>query len=278
MNNILRISRPRFWLYLFGPYLVGLAAGASTTSDFFRIESILFGIYFLLPANLLVYGINDIFDFETDRLNPKKVEYEMLVRPEFHRSLALSTIILNLPFLIAALFLAPVALASLTMFLILSVLYSAPPLRAKSIPILDSLFNILYVFPGAFAYQMLTGSFPPPMVMVAAGAWTAAMHAYSAIPDIDSDRHAGLDTIATFLGKTGTLLFCFLLYLIAAACAFPYLGNVSILIGVIYCGVILISYLQEDSAAVFQIYSRFPLLNAVVGLALFWIVAVSNLS
>jgi lycopene elongase/hydratase (dihydrobisanhydrobacterioruberin-forming) len=277
MINILRISRPRFWLYLFGTYLVGLAAGASSTLDFVRFDSILFGLYFLLPANLLVYGTNDIFDFATDRLNPKKAEYETLVRPESHRRLAMWIMALNIPFFVAAFFLTPSALLPLTAFLTFSTLYSAPPVRAKTIPIVDSLFNILYVFPAAFGFQMLTGKFPPLLVMIAAGAWTAAMHAYSAVPDIEADREAGLDTIATLLGKTGTFVFCFVLYLIAAACSFPYLGSISITIGLIYCGVVLISYFQEDSESVFEIYSRFPLLNAGVGLALFWFVAISNL-
>src|SRR5215218_2107283 len=173
MKDIVTISRPRFWLYLFGTYLVGLAAGASSTSDFFRVDSILFGLYFLLPANLLVYGINDIFDFETDRLNPKKVGYEMLVRPESHKLLAIWIIVLNVPFLVAAFFVAYSALVPLGTFLILSIFYSAPPVRAKAIPIIDSVFNILYVFPAAFAYQMLTGNFPPLLAMIAAGAWTS---------------------------------------------------------------------------------------------------------
>src|SRR5215203_2948650 len=277
MTNIVRISRPRFWLYLFGTYLVGLAAGATSTSDFFRLESILFGLYFLFPANLLVYGINDIFDFETDRLNPKKAEYEMLVRPESHKLLAIWSIVLNLPFLIAAYFIAHSALIPLAAFLILSILYSAPPVRAKTIPIVDSLFNILYVFPAAFSYQMLTGNFPSPIVMIAAGAWTSAMHAYSPIPDIDADREAGLNTIATLLGKSGTLVFCCAMYVASAAFAFPYLGSLSVAIGLFYVGVVLISYFEKDPDTVFKVYRRFPLLNAGVGLALFWFVAISNL-
>ena len=275
MINIVKISRPRFWLYLYGTYLLGLAAGAVSTADFLRADSILFGLYFLLPANLLVYGINDIFDFETDRLNPKKAEYEMLVRPESHTLLAIWVLVLNLPFLVAAFFFAYRALVPLAAFLVLSIFYSAPPVRAKAIPIVDSVFNILYLFPAVFAYQMLTGNFPPAIVMIAGGAWTAAMHAYSAIPDIDSDQSAGLNTIATLLGKNRTLLFCFVMYVVAAACAFPYLGSVAIIAGLIYIGMILVTYFREG--ALFKIYSRFPILNAAVGLALFWFVAISNL-
>ena len=78
---LLKVSRPRFWLYVFGPYLVGLAAGASAREDFLQFKVFAFALYFLLPANLLIYGVNDIFDFETDKLNPKKQDYEILVQP-----------------------------------------------------------------------------------------------------------------------------------------------------------------------------------------------------
>ncbi|HUR98297.1 MAG TPA: UbiA family prenyltransferase, partial [Pyrinomonadaceae bacterium] len=165
----------------------------------------------------------------------------------------------------------------LAAFLILSIFYSAPPIRAKTMPIVDSLFNILYVFPAAFAYQMLTGNFPPVLVMIAGGAWTAAMHAYSAVPDIEADRRAGLSTIATLLGKSGTLLFCLAMYGVSAAFAYPYLHSVAIIIGIFYVGVVLTSYFEKDPDLVFKIYTRFPLLNAGVGLALFWFVAISNL-
>lgn len=277
MLDLIRISRPRFWLYLFGPYLVGLAAGATSSSVFFRSDVILFGLYFLLPANLLVYGINDIFDFETDRLNPKKTEYEMLVRPETHRSLALWIIALNLPILVVSYFVAFHALAGLAIFLVLSVLYSAPPVRAKTLPIVDSLFNVLYVFPGVFAYQLLTGSFPPIVIIFAGALWTAAMHAYSAIPDIDADRTASLETVATKLGKTRTLVFCFAAFLLAAVFAYPYIGILSVALSLIYLSMIVSSIASKSDASVFAIYKYFPLVNAAAGLALFFSIAISNL-
>ena len=270
---LFKVSRPRFWLYVFGPYLIGLAAGAASKEDFFRIDSIIFGLYFLLPANLLIYGINDIFDFETDRLNPKKSSYEILVGPESHRSLAVWIILLNLPFIAAAYFIAPQTLPSLAGFIFFSVFYSAPPMRAKTIPIVDSIFNILYIFSGAFSYQMLTGLFPPFAVLLAAGLWTMSMHAYSAIPDVDSDREAGLSTVATLLGKNGTLLFCLLAYLSSAVLAFAYLGYFAVVMGAVYVFMIAISFLPSKEDRVFLIYRYFPLLNAGVGFLLFWFVA-----
>ena len=270
---LLKVSRPRFWLYVFGPYIVGLAAGAATREDFVRIENLVFGLYFLLPANLLIYGINDIFDFETDRLNPKKAEYEMLVRPESHRRLSAWITLLNLPFVVAGYSLSPRTLPALVGFVFFSVFYSAPPIRAKAIPIVDSVFNILYVFPAVFAYQMMTGSFPPWKVIVAAGLWTLAMHAFSAIPDIDADREAKVNTVATVLGKNGTLLLCLISYLASAGLAFQYLGIWVVLPAAVYAALIGFSWASKNGEGVFRIYQRFPIVNAVVGFALFWVIA-----
>jgi 4-hydroxybenzoate polyprenyltransferase len=271
---LFKVSRPRFWLYIFGPYIVGLAAAAFASEDLYRPAVLLFALYFLFPANLLVYGINDIFDYETDRLNPKKTEYEQLVSPPAHRWLYIAILVLNLPFVVAAYFLAPQALPSLAAFVFLSVFYSAPPIRAKAIPILDSFFNFLYVLPAAFAYQMVTDSFPPITIMIAGGLWTAAMHAFSALPDIGSDRKAGLSTIATLLDRSGTLLFCMAAYMLSAILAFPHLGRIGIFAGLIYCGIMLFALTNEESEKLFRIYRIFPLINSLVGFALFWYAAI----
>jgi 4-hydroxybenzoate polyprenyltransferase len=272
MTNIARISRPRFWVYVFGPYLVGIAAGAMSASDFIRFDSILFAIYFLLPANLLIYGINDIFDFETDSVNPKKRGYESLVGPARRRGLITAIALFNLPFLIAACILAPKALPSLAAFLFFSVLYSAPPVRAKAVPIFDSIFNILYVFPGAFAYQMLTGSFPPAWTIVAASLWTAAMHAYSAIPDIKADTKAGLDTIATLLGRGWTHGFCIVCFCVASIIAAGN-GSPASVLGLLYIGLMRWSDASTSDAGVFRVYKIFPWVNAIAGFLIFMSIA-----
>jgi 4-hydroxybenzoate polyprenyltransferase len=270
---LIKISRPRFWLYILGPYLVGLAAGSVVAQDLIRFDVLLFGLFFLLPANLLVYGINDVFDFETDSRNPKKAEYEMLLRPAAHRSVLRWIAFLNIPFVVAAYFLAPQTLPSLAGFIFFSVFYSAPPIRAKATPIVDSLFNILYVFPAAFAHQLTKGSFPPLVVMAAAGFWTMAMHAFSAIPDIDADRKAGVNTIATLLGKNGTLAFCFAAYIGAASLSYIYFGIWVLVPLAVYLAMIGLSWVSNSENGVFSIYRWFPIVNAIIGFALFWFVA-----
>ncbi|QYO66660.1 prenyltransferase [Leptolyngbya sp. 7M] len=271
LKFLLNVSRPRFWLYVLGPYLVGIAAGADTAEDLVRWDMLIFALYFLFPANLLIYGINDIFDFETDRRNPKKSEYELLVRPESHRPLLRWIAFLNIPFIIAAYFIAPQAIPSMGGFIFFSVFYSAPPIRAKAIPIIDSAFNILYVFPGAFAYQLITGNFPPLIVIAAASMWTMAMHAYSAIPDIEADREAGVSTIATLLGSSWTHTFCQLCYTGATILSITYIGPVALL-GFLYLLIMRFSELSSKKHQ-FIYYKSFPWLNSLIGFALFWYIA-----
>jgi 4-hydroxybenzoate polyprenyltransferase len=270
---LLKVSRPRFWLYVLGPYLVGIAAGATSREDFLRPDVILFALYFLFPANLLIYGVNDIFDWETDNLNPKKEGYEVLVRPELHRKLLFWIAVTNIPFLIAALVVTPQAILSFAGFLFFSVFYSATPIRAKNVPFIDSLFNILYVFPAVAAFQMLTNTFIPLGIFVAGGLWTMAMHAYSAIPDIDADTKAGLSTIATELGPTWTHVFCFVCYSFSTLLCLYTGFHAAVIIGGFYMFLMISSFRVDGDMGLFSFYRLFPIFNAVAGFVLFWMVA-----
>lgn len=275
---ILRVSRPRFWFYLFGPYIVGLIAGITTRGELLDWRYAIFAVYFLLPANLLVYGVNDIFDYETDRLNAKKSDYEQLVVPDHRRALLVWILALNLPFLVAAAFLFPAwMLLPLAGFLFFSISYSAPPIRAKAKPVLDSAFNILYIMPAAFAYAVTSGELPPAFAMLAGALWTAAMHAYSAIPDIDADREAGVNTIATAFGPHPTLAICSCLYLAAAALSFQFLGITAVVLGSIYLILMAASVKAINSGMIFRLYSSFPYINVIAGFILFWTIALNKL-
>jgi 4-hydroxybenzoate polyprenyltransferase len=270
---LLKVSRPRFWFYIFGPYLIGLVAAFANRSDLLSAKALIFGIFFIFPANLLIYGINDIFDYETDKLNQKKQEYELLVSPKQHKNLLFYILLFNLPFIIASFIFAVEALPALAGFLFFSIFYSAPPIRAKTKPFLDSSFNILYVFPGVFAYQMISGANPPLLIFIAAGIWTFAMHAYSAIPDIEADREANIKTAATQLGANYTLLLCLCFYLISAFLVYKFLGTLSFVMAFIYTSMILISFRLKQTNRMFSVYKFFPLINAVAGFLLFWFIA-----
>lgn len=271
MRHLLRVSRPRFWMYLLGPFMVALAA----TSLRPPLEVWLLGLYLTLPANLLIYGVNDLFDVETDRLNPKKRDYENLLQASQRRSLVIAVLALNLPFLALVPFL-PHAWPWLLLFLVTGLGYSMPPLRAKGRPVLDAAFNILYVAPGFAAYATLSGGQPPLPVLGAALLWCMAMHAYSAVPDIAADRAAGVATVATWFGRTRTLLLCGLAYALAALLALPYVGPFAVLAGLAYVVMTALSLRSRGPEQLFALYRRFPVLNAALGGALFVVTGVQH--
>ena len=68
LRRILVISRPFWWVNTAVPFAVGALLAAK------QIEpAVVVGfIYFLIPYNLLMYGVNDIFDYESDIKNPRK--------------------------------------------------------------------------------------------------------------------------------------------------------------------------------------------------------------
>ena len=274
---LLKVSRPRFWIYFLGPFVVGLIAAVSAREELLQWHYGVFALYFTFPANLLVYGVNDIFDYETDKLNPKKTDYEALVTPDRRRFLLLAILITNLPFVAALIYVPLVASNAIAIFLLLSIFYSAPPIRAKTKPFLDSAFNILYIMPGVFAFAMVSDTLPPWQVIVAGGLWAAAMHAYSAIPDITSDREAGINTIATVLGSYGTLAACSILYLAAAILAFEYLGFITVPLASVYLILMLASIRSVATDRLFKLYRAFPVINMVAGFIIFWQIALDKL-
>lgn len=267
-HRILQTSRPRFRIYELWPYLIGIVLWSSQISDLSYISIVLFGLYFLLPANILIYGINDIYDYDTDLLNPKKQGYESVLQPQYRPLIRKSIIITNLPFGILA-FVSDWRIWLLwCLFIFFAVGYSTPPLRAKARPILDMLFSAgHYVTTGVLGYVLVGGSGLHRWVVAAGVLRCMAMHAYSAIPDIAADREVGLSTVATLLWPFATLLLCTLCYAIASMLIVPHLGWLVWVIGSVYIGMMLLTFHKFQD--IMKRYRYFPTINMVVGGILF---------
>lgn len=282
--RISRISRPRFWLYEAGTFLVGIAIAhpdgsfSSTPSSIFSIIScVAFFLYFLFPANLYIYGINDMFDYETDKLNPKKIQYEALVVPSEHRALWRAIAWTTIPFLLFLYQASFGTIFAFTAFLFFAGFYSAKPIRAKSIPGLDSVFSAgHYVATGFFAYLLAGGAHLSYVPFVAAMAWAIAMHAYSAVPDIAADVAGGVRTIATLFGKRITILVCATLYTVAGIFSYRYLGNFALVFAAIYLLLMAASLRTKTNDQLFSLYKIFPIVNALGGMAIFFIILLSK--
>ena len=260
---VLRMSRPRFWFYLAGPVVVGVAYAASFPAELFAPIAVGLFAYFLFPANVLLYGVNDVFDADVDVENPKKegreVRYEGGVLVP---ALVVASGVLGLAFIP---FFPPSGVVTMVAFLALAVQYSAPPFRFKTTPFLDSVSNGLYVLPGVVAYAALASELPPLAAITAGWLWAMGMHTFSAIPDIEPDRAAGIQTTATVLGESRTYAYCAGCW-IAAAVVF---GLVHPFFAAALAGypafVALIALTDVD---VDRAYWWFPAINTFVGMVL----------
>lgn len=270
-KEVFFLSRPRFWLYVLGTFLVGVMSSGNLFlyDNTTTLLLIAFGIFFSVPANVFIYGVNDIYDYHTDIHNDKKIKYESLLNLEKHRFLWTIIAILLLLFLPLFFIVNTPTKLSLLLFLFTGLFYSARPIRAKSKPPLDVLFSaIIYVSPALVGF-FITGNTNIQWLAVVGGLiWASGMQTYSAVPDVEADRKAGVNTLAIMLGENKALWFCLLAYSLSASIGFYYLGFIAIVFGSIYTAMVLLTL--NNRSNLFKYYTYFPFINVVTGAILFF--------
>ncbi len=213
--RLYHISRPVLWVNTVGPATVGMwLAGA-----LWRWEALPVLLWLTLPFNLLIYGVNDVFDQETDAQNPRKgtLEGARIGRSEV-RPIALGVVLTNVPFLVYFVLSLPLSAFSwMILYALLFVGYSIPPTRFKARPYLDSLSNAAYAFPLVFT-PLALGEAPVWPAAVGLMAWSAAKHTFDAVQDINEDRKVGIETSAVRLGPNGVVLWSGSLWALASLC------------------------------------------------------------
>ena len=213
--RLLYISRPVLWINTVGPATVGMWLAGGLWSW----EALPVLLWLTLPFNLLIYGVNDVFDQETDAQNPRKgtLEGARIDRSEV-RPIAVGVVLTNVPFLVyAVLFVPPSAVAWMLLYALVFVGYSVPPARFKARPCLDSLSNAAYAFP-LVVVPLALGEGPVWPAAIGLMAWSAAKHTFDAVQDVDEDRKVGITTTAVRLGPGGVVLWSGALWIVATAC------------------------------------------------------------
>ncbi|MFO1539342.1 MAG: prenyltransferase [Chloroflexota bacterium] len=204
-TSLLAAARPFLWVNTAFPFL---AAGWATAGGITPAVAVGF-LYFLLPYNLLMYGVNDLHDYASDLANPRKASVEGGLVPPARGPRLLAAIALTNAPLLAALWLlgGPAAGIAALVAALAAWIYSAPPLRTKERPGLDALTSALhFVLPavtGCLAGGLALAALPWPL-LAAFLAWGIASQSLGAIQDIAYDRAAGIASIATALGARRT--------------------------------------------------------------------------
>ena len=201
LRMLLVSSRPLSWVNTAYPFA---AAYLLTTG---RIDAawVIGTLYFLVPYNLAMYGINDVFDYESDLHNPRKggVEGAVLDR-SFHRITLWAALATNVPFLVALVLLgSPLSWLVLAVSVFAVIAYSAPGLRFKERPFLDSMTSSThFVSPAVYGLVLAGAEFTPGLwaVLGAFFLWGMASQAFGAVQDVVPDKEGGIGSIATVLG------------------------------------------------------------------------------
>ena len=214
---LLQSSRPISWINTAFPF----AATYVFFTDTIDLTLIIGTLFFLIPYNLLMYGINDVFDYESDLRNPRKGGIEgALLDKRLHKLTIWASALSCLPFVIYLLLVGSVWSGLALVFALFTVLaYSVKGLRFKEKPFLDSITSAShFVNPAIFAALLVGESLAQPVLwqaLIAFFCWGMASHAFGAVQDIRADREANIASIATVIGARATTRFAFVLYLAA---------------------------------------------------------------
>lgn len=211
-------SRPLSWVNTAFPF----AAAYVLATREVDVTLVVGALYFLVPYNLAMYGINDVFDYESDLRNPRKggVEGALLDR-RMHRPTIIAAIVTNVPFLVYLVAVgSPLSWLVLAVSVFAVVAYSAKGLRFKERPFLDSITSSThFVSPAVYALVLAGATFTPQLwaLLGAFFLWGAASHAFGAVQDVVADREADISSIATVIGARATVRLAVIAYLAGGA-------------------------------------------------------------
>ena len=216
LRTLVVSSRPLSWVNTAFPFGLTYYLYVAEFDALFVVGT----LFFLIPYNVLMYGINDVFDYESDLRNPRKGGVEgALLGPELHRPMVLLSALLPLPFLVPLILwgsLLSTGVLALALFFVVA--YSAKNFRFKEIPFVDSVTSSLhFVMPAVFAMALVDAELTGLSLTLLASFffWGMASHAFGAVQDVLADREAGVGSIATAIGAKGTVRFAVVLYLVA---------------------------------------------------------------
>jgi 4-hydroxybenzoate polyprenyltransferase len=276
VRQVLAASRPFSWINTAYPFAAGYLLATEGRVD---LTFVIGTLFFLIPYNLLMYGVNDVFDYASDLQNPRKGGIEgALADPAVarvvHRRILWASALSVLPFLVYLLAVGSVA-AGLTLLLVvfLVVAYSAPVLRFKERPVLDSATSAMH-FVGPLLYALVLvgadlGSRSVWPVLVAFVLWGMASHAFGAVQDVRADREGGIGSVATVLGAHATVVLATVAYVLAAAVllVLPWPGWLAAVLPLVYAASTarFWSVRDEDCERANAGWRTFLWLNLVVG-------------
>ena len=198
---LIQVSRPIVWPVLPLVYALGMHASQAEWSVLAIVQMLLL----TFPVNLIGCGLNDIYDYESDRRSSRRRAVWGAVVSEEERPLVLHASLAMMPLILlgaCASRNAENVMATISL-VVVAWIYSVPPYRLKERPPLDSLANGLgyFLFPLMMGYSLNANPRTMPMRYYLLALCVAGIHALATAADYDSDKAAGHRTLAVAFGK-----------------------------------------------------------------------------
>ena len=197
---LLQVSRPGLWSTTALFYLMPLGH-----ADFWHSGKLWLGLFFVLfPLGLLLYGVNDIVDAETDALNPRKGTFLFGSRGAREQLAALKwqIAVVQIPFAMAFyFFVGPRILWWYALLLLAVGLYNAPGIAWKGRPPFDVLIQASYLL--VFVLSSWLNNVPqlPWQTFLFGAMFAMHSHVFGEVMDIEPDQLSGRRTTATSIGR-----------------------------------------------------------------------------
>ena len=219
---LLKVSRPPLWGALPLVFCLGLAYGKRglTSPDFQFAPLMLLQILMLsFPICLITFGLNDIHDYASDRINPRKRGMEGIFLPaQYHKLVGRTALAAAVVFFAVSLAtLSPPNVFFTMTLLVLSYVYSTPPWRLKTKPPLDAVVAgiIGFMSPFSLGYSFVDDATALPLHAYLFTFCVMSLHAFSTIMDYDVDKISGDRTFAVAFGKRTAALLPAVIFLFA---------------------------------------------------------------
>ncbi len=211
---LLKTSRPALWVIAPLVFLVGLFFSGASLSTLSIIQLVLL----TFPYCVFLYGINDVYDYESDQLNPrKKLVQGIKLKKKHHEFIKLVSYVMIGILIISSLITFNISnWVGMVLLLLFSYFYSVPPIRLKVLPPIDSFANgVLYFFaPFLLGFSFGGTGVEIPLKIYFVAACGMGFHVLSTITDYSVDKKVGDRTFAVAFGKRTAAVFAVVIFLL----------------------------------------------------------------
>lgn len=275
----LKISRPGLWFCTIWLYLLP----TSQMSHIWESPAFWIGlVYVCFPLNFLVYGWNDIVDYEADAVNPRKDSFLFGAKASKSelQKLWIPIAAVQIVFLPVMLYFIGINFLYLIFaFGIINTLYNLPKNGLRSRPPFELACQIGYLLIVPLS-AMINNTDPLPWVTYAyllLFAWQS--HLIGEVMDIEPDRLSNKHTTATKIGMKFTKLLIILIVCIEVALLFfvfkDFIFGAMLALGLIWLVIDLFIIYKTKNYSLFQmkLFAISSNLIAVVSMIYVWYTA-----